>query len=312
VLYLPFSEGSGTTAHDVSGYENHGTITGASWNESGKIGYALSFNETNNYIVIPDSSSLDSIVNAVTIAVWVKPTAIGSGMWLVSKGGAYNRDGFATLITSSGGFRFTIGTGTSSETTIENGVLSSGVWYHLAAVFDGATMKAYINGVLQPTTATPASYQLVTNYVVRVGYADVSGLQFNGTIDEACFYNRVLTPQEIATLAGIGYTPEAPALTTVNVQWTWQYLYAGDFIGFGNALLLTAFLSQTLALAVISLIGFSALYLRTKSLMLLAILWILLGGFFIAAMPEVALLAIAFLALGIGSLFYKLFRPSHS
>jgi len=31
VLYLPFYEGEGNIAHDVSGYGNHGTIYGASW-----------------------------------------------------------------------------------------------------------------------------------------------------------------------------------------------------------------------------------------------------------------------------------------
>jgi len=31
VLYLPFYEGEGDIAHDVSGYGNHGTIYGASW-----------------------------------------------------------------------------------------------------------------------------------------------------------------------------------------------------------------------------------------------------------------------------------------
>jgi len=31
VLYLPFHEGEGNIAHDVSGYGNHGTIYGAQW-----------------------------------------------------------------------------------------------------------------------------------------------------------------------------------------------------------------------------------------------------------------------------------------
>jgi len=31
VLHLPFREGKGTKVYDQSGYDNHGTIYGASW-----------------------------------------------------------------------------------------------------------------------------------------------------------------------------------------------------------------------------------------------------------------------------------------
>lgn len=111
--------------------------------------------------------------------------------------------------------------------------------------------------------------------------------------------------------------PPTPAPSTVpgvlpslNVQWVWQYLYAGDFVGFFNALLITTFNSLSISIALITMLFLVPLYIRVKSLMLLVVAWILLGGFLIVAMPEVSGLAIIFMALGIAGLFWRLFRPS--
>jgi PKD repeat protein len=54
VAAYSFNEGSGTTVTDVSGYGNHGTITGATWTTAGKFGAALSFNGTSNWVTVND------------------------------------------------------------------------------------------------------------------------------------------------------------------------------------------------------------------------------------------------------------------
>jgi len=49
------------------------------------------------------------------------------------------------------------------------------------------------------------------------------------------------------------------------------------------------------------------LYIRTKSLMFMSILWILVGSLFLVAMPLVSGLAVLLLVLGIGSMLFELF-----
>jgi len=67
-----FDEGSGTTATDSSESGNTGTlINGPVWT-TGKVGGALSFDGTDDYVSVPDSDSLD-ITNQLTIDLWVKP-----------------------------------------------------------------------------------------------------------------------------------------------------------------------------------------------------------------------------------------------
>src|SRR5206468_9878662 len=68
-----FEEASGTGVADSSGRGNNGSISGATWTTSGRYGQALSFNGTNAYVEIPDSSSLD-LTTGMTLEAWVYPT----------------------------------------------------------------------------------------------------------------------------------------------------------------------------------------------------------------------------------------------
>ena len=52
LVYLPFDEGTGKVAEDVSGLGNNGKITDAEWT-NGKFGKALSFNGKSAYVEIP-------------------------------------------------------------------------------------------------------------------------------------------------------------------------------------------------------------------------------------------------------------------
>src|SRR5262249_18424850 len=54
VAAYSFDEGNGSTVTDVSGYNNNGTIQGATWTTAGKFGGALSFNGTSNWVTVND------------------------------------------------------------------------------------------------------------------------------------------------------------------------------------------------------------------------------------------------------------------
>lgn len=86
-----------------------------------------------------------------------------------------------------------------------------------------------------------------------------------------------------------------------------QFLWEGDFLGFIQACYVAAFQSPDLFYGMLSLIVFSAIYIRTKSLLVPSILWILLGSFFISAMPIVSGLAMLLLITGVAGLFFKLY-----
>jgi hypothetical protein len=103
-------------------------------------------------------------------------------------------------------------------------------------------------------------------------------------------------------------TPQYPA--TLNVMPFWQYLFSGNLLGFFQAIFLWSFILQDILVGAICMLFLVPIYIKTKSLLLLSILWILLGSSFIVAMPAVSGLAIIFLILGVGSVFWKLVHPN--
>ncbi len=115
VGYLRLEESSGNSAGDGSGNANTGTLNGgftfASNSTTGKVGNALDFDGTNDYVQLADSNSLD-LGNTGTIAVWIKfdtlASTVESGFssWTTltapNGAGAFNRDGMKVDMTIVG------------------------------------------------------------------------------------------------------------------------------------------------------------------------------------------------------------------
>jgi hypothetical protein len=80
-------------------------------------------------------------------------------------------------------------------------VLNTGEWYHVAATWNGSTVRIYVNGVLDNTPASKTGY---TGYDARPLYiGGRAGADFfDGLIHEVYLYNRALSQAEIAVLAG--------------------------------------------------------------------------------------------------------------
>jgi len=110
VAVYGFDEGLGTTVADVSGNNNHGTISGAMWTTAGRFGSALVFNGTNAVVTIPNSASL-RLTTRMTLEAWVFPTSAPTGWravvdknvdgyYLIASTDQGNRPGFGGTFTS--------------------------------------------------------------------------------------------------------------------------------------------------------------------------------------------------------------------
>jgi hypothetical protein len=93
----------------------------------------------------------------------------------------------------------------------------------------------------------------------------------------------------------------------VSISTLLQFLYEGDWLGFIQAVYASAFGSGEIFYAVLIMAFMAPLYIRTKSLLLVCILWILIGGGLITAMPLLSNLAMFLIVLGISGVLYKLF-----
>ncbi|MCX6666611.1 MAG: DUF2341 domain-containing protein, partial [Euryarchaeota archaeon] len=232
-----FDEGTGSTAHDTSGYNNHGTIYGGDW-VPGISGTALEITNTDIVRNIPGAFD-DPITTSFTISGWVHwygPTGLpteDSSIFDARKGSG---GGFVIYLKASGAVEFfLIKSDNSLQVIRSNTVLPANAgWAHITGVFDQTTqtLRLYINGVedsASPVVASaPYSQTTLTASIGNNRWApgDHQWSPLNGKLDELCIYNRALSPLEIHYLyeqyasnqppiANFNYTPQNP--TTLDI-----------------------------------------------------------------------------------------------
>jgi hypothetical protein len=174
-----FDEGAGTTVTDGSNHGNAGTIINAEWTADGRNGGALLFNG-NGRVTIPDAASLH-LTNGMTLEAWIKPTVIDDN-WrdVIYKGD----DNFYLEATSSTRSGAAIGA-ISSIGDIEvhaPSALAVNTWSHLAATFDGAVVRLYVNGDEVANGARTELLQ-VSTHPLEIGGDILYGQHFQGIID---------------------------------------------------------------------------------------------------------------------------------
>ena len=196
VAAYSFNEGTGTTVADASGTGNVGTIGTATWSTLGKNGSALSFNGTTARVTVPDSPTL-RLTSAMTLEAWVFPTAVSSS-WrdVIFKGD----DNYYLMATSANVSRPVAGgifSGSYGE-AFGTSALPTNAWAHLAATYDGATLRLFVNGV-QVGSKTQTGTLATSSNPLNVGGDTFYNQYFAGRVDDVRIYNRALTLAEIQT-----------------------------------------------------------------------------------------------------------------
>ena len=187
-----FDDGAGSTVTDDAGRFLTGTIAGATWTPAGRFGGGLRFDGVNDSVTVADSSWL-ALEENMTLEAWVYPTAPGGWQSVLMK----ESPGWYTFALYSDG---TVGPGVRAMALSDGNATSPTAlpvneWSHLAATYDGATLRLFVNGVSVATQAYTGTLATSTN-PLRIG-GNVFGEYFAGVIDEVRIYYRKLTGAEI-------------------------------------------------------------------------------------------------------------------
>jgi hypothetical protein len=207
VGWWTLDEGTGTTAHDFSGQQNDGQITGTPVWTTGKRSKALTTSDSpGSYVNVGDKPSL-RLSSAGTVSAWIKSTNFncdgGSYCGVIDKfNGTTDRNGYSLTITAgfpelfvadSSGFQ-EVGSPTQ---------LSLNTWNHVVASWNGSRVRIYVNGIM--TQDTPQTQSVVDGGLsFALGNNIAFGGRFNGIIDDARVYSRELSPNEVLNLYGTG------------------------------------------------------------------------------------------------------------
>jgi len=188
----------GTTAIDRSSFGNNGTITGTT-KTIGKLGQALSFNGTSNYVSIPDSSlwTWNPGTETRSVTAWVMFTSLsGSPVILGDNGSDWYHFGYYTSLDV---LSFYDGNATYIGS---NASLSVGTWYFLSWVINSGTTYFYKDGSSLGSDGPVANVSRDPSGLA-IGSTN-GGSFFSGQVDDVRIYNRALSATEIASMYMLG------------------------------------------------------------------------------------------------------------
>jgi hypothetical protein len=195
-------EGSGPVIVDSSGLGNNGSIVGTPFWTAGRHGSGLHLNGFTEYATVPSAPSLD-IRGPITLAAWVKPEKVGT-QYIIKKALFDAVNGYELSLSTAGKVFVRLNQVSSLNTyridSTSSYPTNGTTWMHIAATYDGTTMRLYINGVQEGTIAGPATIQGNTS-AVGIG-AQADGVSpFGGVMDDVRIWARALTAAEIQALA---------------------------------------------------------------------------------------------------------------
>jgi len=202
------------------------------------LGYVM-FNGSNQYVATPNLKTYFKTVNttvqkALTISLWFYPTA-ASGVIVGELDSQTPSSGWhATnieLVNKVVNYRFW-----PSTTAITSSALTLNQWHHVALVYDGTAIKAYLDGTLQGTQTyvrdIPTTSQ---NFTVGAGETTSIGTSAYGTFNLAQFklHNLPLNDDDILQEYNLrktefDYTLHSPTTNTSPTYWTSSSNWSGD------------------------------------------------------------------------------------
>lgn len=203
VVYYRLAEASGTSATDSSGNSHTGTYTGAG------ITYSVAGGVTGNNAVTLASAStanmntgVDAACNPGTgdfsVECWVKNAVASLSIAICKYSGSGNDyylgvDGANHAIFSAANTDNPAGVNVTGAVTVNDNA-----WHYLVGVKDGSTLRLYVDGNADGTGAWSGSSTIAPGGNLMVGQLGTGGgFNFNGSLDEVCYYGLKLTPTRI-------------------------------------------------------------------------------------------------------------------
>lgn len=193
ISFWRFDEGVGSIAFDSVG-ANEGTLLNSPVWETGKVKGALSFDGVNDFVQASDSASLDIAGTGITLEAWVYPNSVSQENIILKKGRSEVCDNYNLFIHDS---KLALLSSDSCSWANEgpHAIISTNAWQHIAATYDGVSIRYYVNGELKDTIARDGLGSL-NNDALTIGGPSIEGWgasrYFAGRIDEAAIIREPL------------------------------------------------------------------------------------------------------------------------
>jgi len=203
VGFWGMQEGGGLIVHDLSGYNNHGTMIGmdnpssatSGWT-AGRTGKGLSFDGVNDYVEVGNISESTTY----TLSAWFNTSSvspddlIGHRIITIFRSGQTSTKIALFMRNNKASIQYYTTSAASLSDTVNS---NNGLWHSLIATYDGVILKLYVDGILKNSaTITLTSNVSDSSDIIGRGITASPGY-FNGLIDDIRIYNRALTAGEV-------------------------------------------------------------------------------------------------------------------
>lgn len=190
-------------ALDASGNGNDGSITGMSTSTSpvqGRVGQALNFDNTDDKIIVQNSTSLN-ITGQITVSAWIYPRSFG-GANLARIIDKSDTDGYLLLLNNTTGSKALYFLyGSSPVGVTYDNAITLNTWQHVLCTLSGLSVNCYLNGVSLGSYQFGSAPSSGSNASLGIGGKSSDNTrQFDGYIDEVRIYNRALSASEVLQL----------------------------------------------------------------------------------------------------------------
>ncbi len=215
LCWWKFDEVQEGTVIDYSGHDHFGTVHGVSLILDGRVGGALDFDGSGDYVVDEDAEDYLNGLSALTVCMWIKSNLTGTDRGFID---CEQPDGSDQMITmrydlsgGSYGGRNVIKMAVTSTPDWEQQLESSSnvqttEWQHVAMTWSsGDVIRLYINGIedtstgrTEPNDAGGTTTDCTTLLIGKGGKDLGTTAGWNGLIDDVRIYDKALAVDEIS------------------------------------------------------------------------------------------------------------------
>lgn len=174
---------------------------------AGPVGVAFTFDGDNDFVSVPDDPSLN--LAAFTLEAWIEAAELLSPAvgFIAVKSGTFGLQGYEFgVYNPTGQLRLTLNGALGGADLIAGPDVIDGQPHHVAASYDGARLRLYVDGRLVGCHANSEIVQYGVAsplYIGRRPELTFDG-DWNGLIDELSLYSRALCATEIAAIYAAG------------------------------------------------------------------------------------------------------------
>jgi hypothetical protein len=226
----------GTTVTNIAGTASGNATIYNSPIFMNSLGF-VSFNGTNQYVISPNLRSYFKSVNtstqkSFTMSLWIYPIGLNGVIVSEHDSQTLNSGFFTSNIELVNGFiKYKVWDGTP----ITSSSITLNQWYHVSMVYDGATLKGYLNGVLQGSRTYDRSIPASQNYGIgsQSNTNMGSGVYGNFSLSQFKLYNLPLTDKEVlveyeSRKDEFDYTIHSPSTNSNPTYWSISSAWAGE------------------------------------------------------------------------------------